>query len=230
MFADYFSEIRLSHSQFQYNRLLSFGLDRHWRRALLGEARRRLGNGPGDYIMDLAAGTLDVSIAFSREFSEKTILALDLSPAMLQHGLSKLGPAEKTRIIPLNGNALALPTKTGALAAVLLAFGLRNMRPRARALEEIWRSLAPGGHVFVLEFSCPKGTAWPLRLYLERVMPWLGGLISQDKAAYAYLAKSIKEFPGPLVIKEELAQAGFLEVFCKKLFPGLVFLYSARKP
>jgi demethylmenaquinone methyltransferase/2-methoxy-6-polyprenyl-1,4-benzoquinol methylase len=106
------------------------------------------------------------------------------------------------------------------------------MRPRAKALEELWRVLAPGGRAHILEFGSASGLVWggAYNLYLERILPFFGGLATGRMEAYRYLARSIREFPPAGRVVAELEEAGFWRVSARRLWGGLVCLYGGSRP
>lgn len=214
------------------NRTLSMGMDIYWRKALVRSVAR-VQNGP---LLDLAAGTFDVSMLLARTCPERTILAGDLCFDMLKQGLPKLERLKEKhsrlgRVVPITANAFNLPLPDSCLAAVTVSFGLRNMLPRVEALKEINRVLAPGGRLSVLEFGSAKVRVWGglYNFYLTRMLPSIGGLVSGRKDAYEYLARSIQDFPLPGELASEMGEAGFRKVRYRRLTGGIVYLHSADK-
>lgn len=212
------------------NRLLSGGLDILWRRRLVRAVQpRNTGR-----VLDLAAGTLDVALALAQHHHGLRVLALDFCLPMLQAGLPKRNkavPSVRRAVKPVAADAFYLPLADGCVDAVTVAFGLRNMLPRVDALREMHRVLAPGGSVHVLEFgSARKRVWWGLyNMYLTHVLPFIGGIISGDKGAYDYLARTVTEFPQAEELAGEMAEAGFCDVTWQKWSGGIVFLHTGRK-
>lgn len=216
------------------NRLLSFGVDRLWRRRLCREVEKAFTPGSRRRILDLAAGTLDVSLALVRFVPGAEVAALDFCLPMLQKGRDKLqgyGAFEKSRIAPLAGDGLALPLKDASVDAITVSFGLRNMLPRRTAINEAFRVLAPGGSFHILEFGSARGRLWGglYNLYLTRVLPFFGGAITGDTEAYSYLARTITGFPEARALGEELEAAGFTGVRWHRIWGGIVYLHTGRK-
>lgn len=216
------------------NRVLSLGADRLWRRSLVREVEAAFPPGSRRRILDLAAGTCDVSLALARSVPGGVVLAVDFCPPMLLAGKAKVekaGAYERGRIAPLAGNGLCLPLKNGSVDAVTVAFGLRNMAPRETALREAHRVLAPGGAFHILEFGSAKGRIWGglYNLYLTRVLPRIGGLVAGDKDAYDYLARTVRDFPDAAALAGELAAAGFRRISVRKLWGGIVYLHTGIK-
>lgn len=210
------------------NHLLSAGLDIAWRRAMV-RALLAPGLPPGP-ILDLAAGTLDVSIAIARQ-SDRTILAADVCEPMLRAGLGKLDSALGRRIHPAVADGRVLPLPDASAAGATIAFGIRNIRPRPQALAELARVIRPGGRLAILEFGTGKRRMWGglYNFYLRNILPRIGKLISGDDEAYRYLAATISEFPEESVLAEEMRQAGFASVDYRAMAGGIVFLHAGVK-
>lgn len=112
-----------------------------------------------------------------------------------------------------------------------IAFGIRNILPRSLAYKEILRVLVPEGQLCILEFGTGKEKIWGgiYNFYLSRILPWLGHIISGNKVAYKYLAKTIIDFPSANELKAELHDIGFTNVEYKKLSSGIITLHTAQK-
>lgn len=210
------------------NHAFSLGLDFWWRRHLV----RAVVPGPARRVLDLAAGTMDVSIALCRRYAGISVVAADICKPMLDFGMErKVKGAMKERISPLVADARALPLPDVSFDAVTMAFGIRNVRPRMDALKEMHRVLIPGGRACILEFA-PVETPLlgPLyHWYLRRIMPRLAGLICSYPEAYAYLADTVQNFPRPADFTEELREAGFPFVSHSSLTFGVANLHVAVK-
>ena len=216
------------------NRLLSCGIDILWRNLLLRRLNASFAPGGRRRVLDLAAGTLDVSLALARYVPGIEVLALDFCLPMLQAGgpkLDKAGAYERNRITRVAGNGLALPLADASVDAVTVAFGLRNMLPRKTALAEACRVLVPGGRLFVLEFGSASVPLWGglYNVYLTRILPLLGGAISGDREAYTYLARTVTQFPVASALGQELHEAGFSSVAWESLSGGIVYLHTGQK-
>ena len=216
----------------QHNRLFSMGLDVWWRHRLVKGIVTR----PKARILDLAAGTLDVSRALLRRFPLARVYAVDICRDMLEYGLQgrsgKRAGTGRSRIVPVVASAFDLPFSTESIDAVTLSFGLRNMNPRGKALRELFRVLKPGGSVHILELA-PVRT--PLvggvcRWYMGKFVPGLASLTSPHAGAYRYLAESVKSFPEPRQLSAELIAAGFSTVNWQAGFLGVVAIHRASKP
>lgn len=209
------------------NRLLSFGLDVWWRWRLVRAVRR----GHPLAVLDLATGSGDVAFTLARKLPAETrILGMDFCQPMLDEAVAKRTAAAPRydRVAFQQGDGLALPLPDGQFDAVTISFGLRNMADRHRALSEMRRVLRPGGRLFVLEFSQPYGWFRPLYLfYLRRLLPWIAGIVTGDKAAYVYLNESIEAFPGRPALAQELKAAGFTQVKATAMALGIVAIHEA---
>ncbi len=214
------------------NHTLSMGFDIYWRRVLV----KSLAAAPQGRILDLAAGTFDVSIALAKAYPARQIVGGDLCLPMLERGLPKLAKAERQTlaiapIAPVNADAYNLPFPDNSMAAITVSFGLRNMVPRVPALREMRRVLMPGGRLSVLEFGSAKPKVWfgLYNFYLANVLPRIGGLISGERTAYDYLARTIYEFPEAEALKAEMLEAGFARVKYKRLSGGIVYVHCGDK-
>ncbi|HRP03648.1 MAG TPA: bifunctional demethylmenaquinone methyltransferase/2-methoxy-6-polyprenyl-1,4-benzoquinol methylase UbiE [Opitutaceae bacterium] len=211
------------------NHLLSVGIDRWWRRRLVRIVRQA---SPA-HILDLATGSGDVAFALARAMPASTaITGMDFCLPMLEQAeLKKASHPEGTQnVVFRQGDALNLPMPDGSVEAVTISFGLRNLVDRHRALKEMHRVLARGGHVHVLEFSQPHRWFRPLyRFYLRHVMPRVAKAVTGDKAAYDYLCGSVETFPSHIELSTEIKEAGFISVSAVRMTFGIVALHTATK-
>ncbi|HTQ32194.1 MAG TPA: bifunctional demethylmenaquinone methyltransferase/2-methoxy-6-polyprenyl-1,4-benzoquinol methylase UbiE [Opitutaceae bacterium] len=206
------------------NRLLSAGLDVGWRRRLVAAVRRTR---PRD-VLDLATGSGDVAFALARGLPAGTrITGVDFCQPMLDQAEQKKS-ARDAHVAFKQGDALALPLADASVDAVTIAFGLRNLADRGRALREMHRVLRPGGHLFVLEFSQPARWFRPLYFfYMHRLAPRAAGWLTGDRAAYEYLCNSIEQFPARETLAGEIRVAGFAGVAARSYTLGVVALHEA---
>ncbi len=209
------------------NHLLSFGVDFYWRYILV----KSVISGPNKKMLDMAAGTLDVSMALSDEFRDCQIVAGDICSEMLEHGKTKLKGLQKEQIKVEIINAEEIPYPDHTFDASTIAFGIRNVQDRDKALKELNRTLAIGGQLHILEFS---PVTMPIfknlyNFYLEKCIPVLVKLLKSDPEQYKYLARSIQEFPSSDDFSKQIANAGFQFVKYEKLTLGIVTLYTATK-
>jgi demethylmenaquinone methyltransferase/2-methoxy-6-polyprenyl-1,4-benzoquinol methylase len=211
------------------NHFLSAGRDVYWRRFMV----RRLRFFQTNRLLDLATGTGDVAIEAARSHPAIQVFGLDFAAPMLAAAGPKIIRAGfSERIINLQGDALNLPFPAEHFDAVTVAFGIRNMPDRARALREIRRVLAPGGGLSILEFTTPQGKLFRKLyfFYLNRFLPRLARLFTSHPEAYQYLAESIVHFPYPEDFLREIEWAGFREAKKFSLTGGITYLYEGKKP
>lgn len=209
------------------NHVLSLGIDCYWRRVLA----RSVLPGATHRFLDLAAGTLDVSFALRRHHPGYDVLALDFCHPMLAHGTKKIARRREQRIFPVTADGKQLPLPDNSVDSVTIAFGIRNIVPRSEALKEMYRVLAPGGRVCILEFGSGRDRIWGglYNTYLTRLLPHIGRIVSSDPAAYTYLARTITEFPSAFELAREMEAAGFVRVRYEKLTSGIVCLHMGEK-
>lgn len=191
------------------NRLLSGGVDTAWRREAVREALR---DEPAR-VLDVATGTADLALMLKRARPEAEVIGVDFAEAMLAVGRDKVRRAGVDLLL-LHGDALALPFDDASFDALTVAYGLRNFADVDAGLREMRRVLRPGGRAVVLEFPPPPANlaGRVLRWYGRTVMPTLGGWISGDRTAYAYLPASTEAFLAPDDLSRALSAAGFAAV------------------
>jgi demethylmenaquinone methyltransferase/2-methoxy-6-polyprenyl-1,4-benzoquinol methylase len=208
------------------NDLMSMGLHRAWKAYTVAVAAVR----EGDKVLDIAGGTGDLARAFAKKAGAKgTVVHTDINEAMLRQGRDRLldeGLALPTSIC----DAEALPFASGSFDLVSVAFGLRNMTHKDKALAEMCRVLRPGGRLLVLEFSkvaapLEKAYDW----YSFKVLPRIGKLVAGDAESYRYLAESIRMHPGQQELKAMMKTAGFGHVDVHNLSAGVVALHVGIK-
>lgn len=210
------------------NRLLSFGIDRRWRRYAVG-----LLNLPaGGRVLDVATGTGDVALEVARRSPASVrLVGVDFTQGMLVHGLAKIARSPYAgRIEMVNAPCEQLPFADDRFDAATIAFGIRNVVDRPAGLRELCRVLRPGGRVVILEFSNPKSRLFKAvyDFYFHRVLPLIGGLISR-RSAYQYLPDSVQAFPAREVFKEMMSAAGFRDVTHTDLTFGIATVYTGVK-
>lgn len=211
-----------------FNAVASFGIDRLWRRVLVRMAALT----PRSRVLDLAAGTGDLSLALARRGKPASVLGTDFSPEMLEvaaHKGERYEGATDLRFEVQDAQALTLAD--ASFDVVTVAFGVRNFPDRAANFREVLRVLAPGGRYLVLEFSRPPFA--PFRalyhLYLNVGIPLIGGLLTHDRASFVYLNRSIRSFPAQQALAAELREAGFRDVSWRNLTFGVVAIHTGVK-
>jgi demethylmenaquinone methyltransferase / 2-methoxy-6-polyprenyl-1,4-benzoquinol methylase len=208
------------------NDLMSAGLHRVWKRFTVEQS----GLKPGQRVLDVAGGTADLAIQFARRVGAGgEVVLTDINPAMLVRGRDRmldagiLAPAVRC-------DAEQLPFPDQHFDCVSVAFGLRNMTHKDRALAEMCRVLKPGGRLLVLEFSRVWQPLQPLYdAYSLKVLPLLGKLVANDSNSYRYLAESIRVHPDQEQLKTLMEQAGLERVEYFNLSAGVVALHRGYR-
>jgi demethylmenaquinone methyltransferase/2-methoxy-6-polyprenyl-1,4-benzoquinol methylase len=214
------------------NDVLSMGQVRLWRRRV----QRILRAGPGDRVLDLAAGTGTSSVCFAQSGAD--VVACDFSLGMLQAGSARLAERDplqtktRGRVSFVAGDALRLPFRDGAFDAVTISFGLRNVQGTREALAEMRRVTRPGGRLVVCEFSTI--TVEPIdmlyRRYLTGVLPAIARRAARNPEAYSYLSESIAAWPSQRELADVIRAAGWSAVKWRDLTLGVVAVHVARNP
>ena len=208
------------------NDLMSGGLHRLWKRYTLTVANPQ----PGDQVLDIAGGTGDLSLAFSKKVGPTgRVVHTDINESMLREGRNRL--IDLGVVLPtLVCDAEQLPFASESFDFVSVAFGLRNMTRKELALAEMCRILKPGGKLLVLEFSkvaqpLEKAYDW----YSFNILPKLGKWVAKDEESYRYLAESIRMHPDQEALRQMIKQAGFGHVDVHNLTAGVVALHVGIK-
>lgn len=206
------------------NHLLSLNIDRRWRR----HAIRALGweRDPTGVYLDLCAGTMDVSAALGRTNGFKgRLVAADFAEPMLRRGAGKI---RREVAAPVVADALRLPLRDASVAGALVAFGARNLADLDAGLREAYRVLSPGSRFVVLEFTTPQSpiVRAAYHAYFHRILPFVGGIISGHRTAYAYLPQSVAHFPAELQLVARMRAAGFRGVSYRSLTLGIAAIHS----
>ena len=208
------------------NDLMSMGMHRAWKAYTVAVANLKA----GDYVLDIAGGTGDLARAFARKVGDRgMVVHTDINEAMLRQGRDRLLDEGLIRPTGLC-DAEALPFKSGSFDLVSVAFGLRNMTHKDKALAEMCRVLKPGGRLLVLEFSKVAAPLQkPYDWYSFKILPRIGQLIAGDAESYRYLAESIRMHPGQQELKALMKTAGFGHVDVHNLSAGVVALHAGIK-
>ncbi len=220
------------------NRLLSLGIDRGWRRravTLLAESLESdspesesfedgvKASGP---LLDVCAGTMDLSCMLVHTFETRPVVAADFSEAMLQKGRAKV----PDQVMPVVADALQLPCPSGIFAGATVAFGIRNVADVGAMLSEVRRVLAARGVLVVLEFFRPASFATRIFhwLYGRAILPLVGGLVSGHIRPYRYLSESMRGFYYRDEFEELAARSGFVVESAEDLFLGVASVVVLR--
>ena len=219
------------------NDVMSAGIHRAWKNWYVWQT----GVKPGEAVLDLAAGTGDITLRLAKRMRGKgagadiegRLVSSDINAAMLKIGEERL--ANKGWLKNLEfviANAEALPFADNSFDLITMAFGLRNVTHQDKALAEMARVLKPGGRVLVLEFSRPKNAVinrfydW----YSFTFLPKMGAVIAKDADSYQYLAESIRMHPPQEELKAMFAAAGLVDCEYQNLSNGIVAIHKGVKP
>ncbi len=208
------------------NDLMSAGMHRLWKRFTIDQSGVR----PGQKVLDIAGGTGDLARAFQERVGPGgTVLLTDINASMLARGRDRM--LDEGRVIEVvRCDAERLPFPDCTFDCVSVAFGLRNMTHKDRALAEMFRVLRPGGRLLVLEFSKVWSPLDPLyRLYTMKLLPAMGKVVANDSASYRYLAESIAKHPDQDTLKQLMVDAGFERVEYFNLSAGVVALHRGYR-
>lgn len=210
------------------NRVLSLGIDRGWRKKTV----RALALAGGMRALDLATGTADLAIETARVHDGVDVVGIDPSTAMLAIGRDKVRRrALDGRVTLLEGDAQRIDQPDASFDAISIAFGIRNVPDRDRALREMVRVGKPGARVAILELGEPRGGIMgPLaRFHVHVMVPTIGALLS-GASEYRYLQRSIAAFPAAEAFAEQMREAGMVDVRATPLTFGVCHLYVGRVP
>lgn len=211
------------------NDLMSFGLHRFWKRYTLSKTNIR----EGHCVLDLAGGTGDLAEALAKKVGrEGRVILSDINEKMLAVGRDRLiDKGTLSNIFYVQADAECLPFQDNYFDGITIAFGLRNVTDKEKALRSMYRVLKPGGKLFILEFSKP---ILPLLnkiydLYSFKVIPKLGDFICHDEKSYQYLVESIRMHPDQETLKNMLEMCEFDDVQYNNLTGGIVALHQGYK-
>ena len=211
------------------NDAMSLGVHRLWKLFAIAQS----GVKRGHQVLDLAAGSADLSIKFASKVGPTgRVTVTDINPAMLDQGRRRMADAGHAGNVEFClVNAEQLPFQDNSFDCITISFGLRNVTQKDVALAEMQRCLKPGGRALVLEFSQPTNEAFR-RLYDAysfNVIPRLGEAIANDRDSYQYLVESIRQHPPQEELKQMMLEAGFDNVRYHNLTGGIVALHVAYK-
>ncbi len=210
------------------NHIISFNMDKSWRKRLVDISKVKA----EAKILDLCAGTADISIEFARRESSCRVAGVDFSKVMLKQAGEKIKKSGlRGQISLIEADCLNLPFKAGYFDIVSMGFGLRNLIDRRRGIVEAANMLKKGGQVFILEFSPPADNVFGriYNFYLKRMLPLIAKLFGGSLNAYKYLSSSIAAFIYPKQILGFMEEAGLKKLDYKKMCGGIVNIYSGEK-
>ena len=209
------------------NKLLSLTFDRYWRKVL---AKKIVKNGTNK-ILDIACGTGDVILAILKE-KKVEIVGLDFAPNMLKAAEKKLKNIKNSESVKLiQGDCLNLPFEKEEFDAVSMAFGIRNINDKVKALKECHKVLKQDGKVYILELTKPSNKIinFLYFIYFKKILPFIGGMVSKSFSAYTYLPDSVLNFPTSQEFLLMMKKAGFINLEIKTLTLGITTIYSGQK-
>jgi len=202
------------------NHVLSGGMDFWWRHVVTERIKKLAPRN----LMDVASGTGDLALKIQKEIPSCDVIATDFCAEMLEHASSR--GVKKTLV----ADALDLPFPDNEFDVLTVAFGLRNMGDYELGLKEMRRVLKPEGHLFILDFSLPRGILRaPYRFYLHNVLPKMAGFLTKETDAYEYLGGSIEQFPAGTEMIALLEKNGLSQGTATPLTFGVVSVYEAVK-
>ena len=210
------------------NDMMSLGIHRLWKRYAINMATLK----PGERVLDLAGGTGDLTRLMAPIVGERGHITLaDINAAMLNNGRSRLldkGISGNVDFAQVDAEQLPFPDNSFDL--VTMAFGLRNVTNKQRALDSLYRVIRPGGRLLVLEFSRPTALLKPAYdFYSFAILPKLGQFIARDESSYRYLAESIRMHPDQQTLQSMMEQAGFERCDYHNLSGGIVAIHRGYK-
>ncbi len=211
------------------NDLMSMGIHRLWKRLTIEKSGVRRGH----QVLDLAGGTGDLTARFAKVVGDKGLVILgDINDSMLKVGRERLtdkGIVGNVDYVQLNAESLPFPDNT--FDCISIAFGLRNVTDKDKALASMYRILKPGGRLLILEFSKPvaPGLSPLYDFYSFRILPVIGKMVANDSESYQYLAESIRMHPDQETLKSMLDNAGFERCDYMNMTGGIVALHRGFK-
>ena len=209
-----------------FTRTFSLGLDHYWRK----RAVKLSGIMPGDRVLDICAGTGELSLILARTVgNEGSIVGTDYCENMLELARKKMGD-KHSNVTFLFADAKKVPFPDNSFDAVTVAFGMRNIPDTMLALKEIRRVLKPGGTLLCLELTRPQNR-WFLAVYkwyVFRVMPFISNLVMKTAGPFLYLPRSIEEFYRPAAFRELIVSNGFSDVSVDSMTMGIATVYRAK--
>ena len=211
------------------NRLLSLRRDVYWRRF----TAKKMSFLKTNKYLDVACGTGDLSIAAALEHRQISVSGIDFVPEMVQAGKEKVEKKGLVdRVTLMQGDAMHIPFDDNSFDVTGIAFGIRNIPDRKRALQEMLRVTAPGGQLMVLEMTFIQNRLFKILyyIYLNYLLPLFARFFSKNSAAYYYLADSIMNFPAPDKFAEFMEEAGLIRVQKYPLTFGVTWLFVGNKP
>jgi demethylmenaquinone methyltransferase/2-methoxy-6-polyprenyl-1,4-benzoquinol methylase len=217
----------ISHKYDFLNHFLSMGIDKLWRKRAINLLRP---DAPKE-ILDIASGTGDFALE-ALKLQPNRVVGMDISVGMLEKGREKMKKRKVDHIISMEvGDSENLPFGDNSFDAVTVGFGVRNFENLEKGLGEMLRVLRPGKTAVILEFSKPR--KFPIKqsfnFYSKRIIPFIGRMVSKDKAAYTYLPESVAAFPEGQDFLDILSKVGYKDVKSRPVSGGIATIYYGKK-
>lgn len=220
----------IAHKYERFNAISSLGTHKNWVKKLCSVADIE----SSDTVIDIAGGTGEITFAVAKKHAPTHIVCTDLVPEMLDVARMhhKKGKGSESRISFQVADGQQLPFDNASFDAATMAYGLRNMPQREKALREVFRILKPGGSFTCLDFSTPVSPLLRVgyNVYLSYMIPFWGKLITGDANGFKYLAKSIKAYPDQVGIAKLFSEAGFTHVGWHNCSGGIACIHTGVKP
>lgn len=210
------------------NKVLSFGIDRYWRRQI----KKNLPDGDNLQILDLATGTADVALVLGKSKKVSHIQGIDMSKGMIDLGKVKVKNQKmENRIDLFIADGCNLPQEDNTFDVTTVSFGIRNFPDFKKGLSEKYRVLKPGGRSMIMEFSLPSSAIvkFVYLFYFRTILPFVGNLFSGHGDAYNYLNETVEDFPYGDEFANVMKQVGFINVRYIPLTFGIATLYIGDK-
>ena len=209
------------------NDIMSFGTHRLWKKRLIEIMNINL----NDKIIDVGSGTGDLARIILKENKDISIYSVDLNLEMLNEAKKQLNGQQKKNIKFINANAENLPFKNNFFDKYVISFCLRNITYIEKALYESFRILKPGGIFYCLEFSAPTSSVVNkiYSKYKNKIVPFMGEKVANNKNAYKYLEESISQFPNQKILLDKINNVGFKKTSYINLFDGIVSIHIGFK-
>jgi len=219
----------IAHRYDLLNRVLSLGIDRRWRKFAVDQLVKR----ENAHYLDVATGTCDVALEIVNSLKGSKVTGVDFSEGMLERGKEKVrNEGLNDRIDIRFGDAIDLPFADNTFEGSTIAFGIRNVQDYKKGISEMSRVVRSGCRVVILEFTTVQSKIFKpvYTLYITKILPFIGELISGKKGAYKYLPDSMLSFPVPEKLKSAMEEAGLQNVMYYKLTFGIVAVHVGTVP
>ena len=209
------------------NDIMSFGTHRIWKKRLI----EIMNINSNERIIDVGSGTGDLSKIILKENKNVSIYSVDLNLKMLNEAKKQFNDQQKKKIKFINANAENLPFENNFFDKYVISFCLRNVTYIEKALYESFRVLKPGGIFYCLEFSAPTSSLVDIMYskYKNKLVPFIGEKVANNRNAYKYLEESISQFPNQKILLDKINNAGFAKTSYINLFDGIVSIHIGFK-